>query len=126
MKKMLGILITAAGSFITYAMYSIGETGNLHCYRMIPFAGGALLVCLAVTSLCFWILENRALQVVLSFFASYIAYIGIVLIGSWITGDLAETMMWFPLMLLFGIPNTFPLTAGTIAGIALFTARKTD
>ena len=126
MKKILGILIIVVGAFITYGMFSIGETGDLHCHRMIPFVGGALLACAVVTALLFWILENRILQVVLSFFASYTAYITIVLVGSWITGDLAETMMWFPLMLFFGIPSTFPLTAGTITGIALFTARKTN
>jgi len=126
MKKILGILITAAGTSITYGMFSIAETGDLYCHKMIPFVGGALLTCVVVTTLCFWILKNRILRVLLSFFASYIAYFTIVLVGSWITGDLAETMMWFPLMLYFGIPNTFPVTAGTIVGIALWTARKTE
>ena len=126
MKRILGIVILAAGFHITYGLLSIGETGNLRCYSMIPMVGGAALICLVVTVLCFWFLENPILRVGLSLLASYVAYILVLLIGSTVTGDLAETMMWFPLMLFFGIPNMLPLTIGTIIGVAMFSRRKAD
>ena len=125
MKRLLGIVIAAAGVHITYGLFSIGETGNLRCYSMIPMVGGAALVCILVTAICFWILENPVLRVALSLIASYVAYILVVLIGSAVTGDIAETMMWFPLMLFFGIPNMLPLTVGTIIGVTMFSGRKT-
>ena len=126
MKKALGIVISATGALITYALFSIGETGNLRCYSMLPGIGGALLACIVVTAISFWILKNPIARVALSLFGSYGVYILILVIGSAITGDLAETMMWFPIILLFGIPNMLPLTVGTITGVAMFSGKKNN
>lgn len=112
------------GTFMTYAMYSCNETGDLSCYGLIPLVLVAIGVCSIVTAVSFRIVQNPVVRLGLSLGLSYVAYIGLIIVASLVTGDYAETMMWFPIILFFGIPSMFLLTAGGIAGIAILSINR--
>ncbi|MFW6146492.1 MAG: hypothetical protein ACOC7R_04075 [Planctomycetota bacterium] len=106
------------GAFGTYTLYC--ETGDLRCYGVIPVVLLALAASTLVTVAAFCLARHAAARVALAFALSYWAYILLIFGAALVGGDLAETLMWLPIMILFGIPFMFPLTAGVVVGVGLF------
>ena len=125
MKNLFNIALVVICAFISYAVYSIGESGNLRGYNLLPMIATAVITSALVTLFCFTFFKYKVFQYIMSIVLSYAAY-SVLLIGiASIRGILSDTLMWFPLILWYALFAMFPLTAGTVYGTsALLRSRK--
>ena len=119
----LNIVLVVSCAFISYAIYSIGETGDLRGYNLIPMIMVAAITSISITLLCCRIFKYSIFRYLMSLLLSYTAY-SLLLFGiAAISGNLSDMIMWFPIILWYGLFAMLPLTAGSIVGTAIFVKR---
>ena len=62
------------------------------------------------------LLPSEAHRLVLGTVGSYLLLLATLLVVSWLQGELAQTQMWLPIIILFGIPYLAPLVL--LSGLA--------
>lgn len=112
-----GLGLAALGSFITYALYSLGENQSLNSPDIAMLVGAMALVSLVVSlrNVCKIPVPGKSLRA--SVLYSYAAFAGLYFLASVIEGQLGEYVAWFLVIALFGAILTLPLIAGIWAGV---------
>ena len=104
----LGILCIIAAAVPPYFLYAKSEDGNTSNPALFFAMLIAALTSFAVFSITKKIPSFRA-QLIAGFGGSYLALLGLVFLAAAIHGETADTFMWTPIILLFGIPYMAPL-----------------
>ncbi len=120
MNKLFSIIVFFVGLFVTYALYSMSETGDLTNYSvLIPLAVAAFSSALISVYFHKKVSENSN-RFLYSLICSYLAYICLLVVVSIITGDFAEVIMWSLVIIMFGVPFMMPLTCMSWLAVYLF------
>jgi hypothetical protein len=103
-----GFLCIIAAAIPPYLHYARHKDGNLRNPGLFLAMLIASVTCFAVFSLTKK-LPSFMSQLIAGIIGSYIALIGLVFFRAAIIGEIAETIMWSPIIVLFGIPFMAPL-----------------
>lgn len=107
-------------------MYARSEDGDL----WNPGLFGMILVAAVTSFLLFVASRNLAFTARRGFFAgaiaSYVSFFVLITVGAALHGQLAETLMWTPVILLFGIPFMAPLVVMSWIGARLVFGPSSD
>lgn len=114
-KRILGLICVLAGTLPPYVMYARSEDGNLWNPSLFFMMITAAITSFGAFAVCRFVLDGTVKRLVAGTIVSYAAILIILLAAAGVTGDLAETMMWMPIILLFGIPFMAPLV--TMSGL---------
>jgi hypothetical protein len=107
---------------IFYASTQNDKSFDPKFYAQLLVAG---FISFGVFSILHFKIESRILSAVLGCFGSYAALIAVVFMVSFVLGEVDETMMWFPVMLLFGIPFFASVIAmAYLASLIAFAGRR--
>jgi hypothetical protein len=124
MKYILASVVVLVGAFATYTLYSLGDAGSLQTSNdLILVIVGACVIALVVSWLCRLLAAKTVKHFMLSVAFSYVFYIASVLVFSAVQGAFAETLMWAPVMLLFGISFMFPATLCAWLGVHIVSSK---
>ena len=104
----MGLLCIILATVPPYLLYTRHEDGNLRTHGLFRAMLIASVTCFAVFSLTKK-LPSFMSQLIAGIIGSYIALIGLVFFRAAIIGEIAETIMWSPIIVLFGIPFMAPL-----------------
>src|SRR6185436_16808782 len=108
LRLLLGLGCLALGCMASGSLYAAGEGGACSGDLM-------LLVVIAATissgwfGLCRVLLRSGVQSFVLGAFGSYVLMVLALLVLSWARGELAQTQMWLPIIILFGVPFMAPV-----------------
>ena len=123
-KTVLGLVCVVAGIILPYLMYAESGNGNIInpvLFIMMVIAGGISFLIFAI---CRWSFSSLLTQVLIGTTGCYTSFILLIVIVSAIRDELPETVMWMPIMLLFGIPYMAPLVGMTCLGSCLIIENK--
>lgn len=123
-KVIAGILCVPLAALPPHVMYAMSEDGNLWdivLFSMMLLAAVVSFVCFAVSRYLF---STKGKRVIAGIFASYTAMLVLLVVSAVITSDLSETMMWMPVILIFGIPFMAPLIGISFLGSTLIFGNK--
>lgn len=118
-KRIVGLICVLAGTLPPHVMYARSEDGNLWNLQLFAMMLAAATISFGTFAVCRLFLDGTVKRLAVGAIASYAAILMFLLVASRITGDLAETMMWMPVILLFGIPFMAPLVAMSGVGSVL-------
>ena len=119
----LGFLCIIAAAIPPYLHYVRHKDGNLRNPGLFLAMLIASVTCFAVFSLTKK-LPSFMPQLIAGIIGSYIALIGLVFFRAAIIGEIAETIMWSPIIVLFGIPFMAPLVGLSWLGSTLIFGMK--
>ena len=111
MKKItsiFGVMILLIGTLFPYSLYTLseGKGNSIELYLIIFIVAIISFVAFLISHV---ITSIKILQFIIGTTLSYF-FMGIaLLIATKITGDYDETIMWFPIIILFGVPYMAPL-----------------
>jgi len=98
------------GSIPPYVLYAEGKDGNLLNASLMLAMLFAASVSFLVFALCRYIFPTSLLlQQVIGWSGSYVSFLLLAILVSAMQGNLPETIMWLPIIVLFGIPFMAPL-----------------
>lgn len=115
-----------SGIFITYALYSISESGDLSNYPLLITLLPAAGLCFLISSFIFKRVENRFINFLVSLIFCYISNLVIIISLAILTSSFAETYMWHTIIIMFAIPFMFPLTLLTWVSVLLINMEHTE
>ncbi len=124
--RILGVLCVIAGTIPPYLMYAKSEDGNLRNPALFATILVAASISLAVFGVCRLLFTTALKRLFIGAIASYVALLLFLLVAARITGDLAETTMWMPIILLFGIPFMAPLVGMSWLGSILIFGKRNN
>jgi hypothetical protein len=104
----LGFLCIIAAAIPSYLLYAKHEDGNLRNPGLFLAMFIASVTSFAVFSITKK-LPSFTSQLIAGIMGSYLVFFGLVFAIAIITGATAETIMWSPIIVLFGIPFMAPL-----------------
>jgi hypothetical protein len=109
----------------SHLLYAKNEDGNL----LNPHVFLAMLIA-SVTSFLVFSLAKKIpfflVQIIVGIGVSYLAFLGVIFLIAAITDEMAETIMWMPIMILVGIPNMAPLVGLSWLGSTLIFGMKKE
>ena len=118
-RQLFGVVVVSMGAIPPHVMYATSKDGNI----WNPSIFGGLLVCSLISFACFAVIRKagggRSRQTILGTVASYSIFLLIVIVSSAVAGDIAETVMWLPILLAIGILYMAPLIAMSWIGCQL-------
>jgi hypothetical protein len=120
----LGFLCIIAAAIPSHLLYATHEDGNLRNPGLFLAMFIASVTSFAVFSLTKK-LPSFTSQLIAGILGSYLAFLGLVFLIAAITGDTAETIMWTPIIVLFGIPFMAPLVGlSWLSSVLIFGIKK--
>jgi hypothetical protein len=110
---LLGVPIVAGGIFLTYSVYRSGEprttTGwEYFLYSLVAAAIITFLISIVVHTFTHNFKKCLTTSLLLSYLADIVMAVGVAIYNKDV-----EFIMWFPIMIIFGIIYMFPLTFGS-------------
>ena len=119
MKRILGLLCVLAGTLPSHVMYARSEDGNLWNLQLFVMMLAAAITSFVAFAVCRLLVDGTVKRLVVGAIASYAAILALLLVAAGVTGDVAETLMWMPVIILFGIPFLAPLVGMSALGSVL-------
>ena len=115
-KRIIGVLCIIFAALPPHMMYAMSEDGNLwniHLFSMMLIAS---VLSFAVFIASRFLFVSKSKWIIAGIFFSYSSILALLITVSAITGDLSETIMWMPVILMFGIPYMAPLVGIALLG----------
>jgi hypothetical protein len=119
MKIIIGLLCVIVGTLPTHVMYAMSEDRNLCNPSLFAMMLLAAVISFTTFAACRILFSAKGKRLLIGVIASYAAMFILLVVATGITGDIAETMMWMPIILLFGIPYMTPLIGMSWLGSVL-------
>ena len=116
-KRVLGVLSLLISPVVPYAFYSHVGKARSEVDLFLNVVGAVAIVFLAF-ALARRLWRQTAWRILFGGMLSYAGLAILAAIGGAVHGQLAETLMWMPVILLFGIPVMTPLVI--LVGFATF------
>ena len=107
------------GTVPPHVMYAKSEDGNIWNVSLFAMMLAAAIASFVTFVACRIMLTTKGKRLFIGVIASYLVMLILLLVASGVTGDIAETMMWMPVILLFGIPYMAPLVGMSWLGSVL-------
>lgn len=126
MKMKKPSILILVGIFLTYALYSLSESGDLNNYPLLIILLPAAGMCFVISSFIFKKVENKLLNLLVSLVLCYISNLAIIFGLTILTSSFAETYMWHTIIIMFAIPYMFPLTLLTWVSVLLINRARTE
>ncbi len=126
MPKKKPAIIMLVGFFITYALYSISESGDLSSYPLLIILLPAAVMCFLISTFVFKKVENKFTNLLVSLVLCYVSNLVIIFALTILTSSFAETYMWHTIIIMFAIPFMFPLTLLTWVSVLLINKERTE
>ena len=123
-RKAMGLVCVIAAAVPPYVLYAKSEDGNMRNPGLFLAMLAAAVTSFVVASVTKRLPSFRA-QLIAGIGGSYLALLGLLFFVAAIQGKVAETLMWTPVILLFGLPFMAPLVGLAWLGSTLiFGLRK--
>ena len=120
----LGLALIIAAALPSHIFYTRMNHGNFKDPTLFMTMLAAAATSFAVFS-CSKLIPSYRAQLISGILGSYCAFLGLVFLWAAIKGDFAETYMWTPIIILFGIPFMAPMVAlSWLASTLVFGLRK--
>ena len=116
---MLGLLCVLGGTLPSYVIYAKSKDGNLWNPGLFEMMVVAAITSFLIFAVCRHLLSTAKKRLIAGVIGSYAAFLVVLTVGAGLHGQLAETLMWMPVILLFGIPFMAPLVGMSWLGTRL-------
>jgi hypothetical protein len=100
------VAMMLAGVAVTHFLYAMNEDGNLLNQRLFVFVLIAALISTFLFVVCRRVLSRSIHAALFGTALSYVAWLAILMTEP-------STLMWLPVIVLFGIPFTLPVLLGS-------------
>ena len=100
-------------------MYAKSEDGNIWNFSLFAMMLAAAIASFVAFVACRIMFGTKGKRLFIGVIASYLVMLILLVAASSVTGDIAETIMWMPIIFLFGIPYMAPLVGMSWLGSVL-------
>jgi hypothetical protein len=119
MRRTLGLLCVIAGTLPSHVLYATSKDGDLWNLQLFTTVLVAAITSFVVFAGCRLLPGGTANRLVVGAIASYAAILALLLVWVGVSGEMDETLMWMPVILLVGIPYLAPLVGMSALGSIL-------
>ena len=108
-----------AAALPPHYMYAMSEDGNIYNKKLLVMMLIAAVISFIAFSTTRYIFKSNIKRIIAGIIASYAAMLLILVVASSIAGEIAETLMWMPIILMFGAVYMAPLIGISLLGSVL-------
>ncbi len=124
LRILIGVMCSVIGTVPAYVFYSVTNPSSNDQSTLIIGMLVADLICLSMFIASRYMFKNIFAQAVSAMMGTYTLLTLAVIIRSVAQDELAETLMWLPIIMLFGFPAMFPLVVMTWIGTTIMFGKK--
>jgi hypothetical protein len=124
-KIISGLICIPLAAIPPHVMYAMSEDGNLWNNTLFSMMLLAAIASFVSFSASRYIFDSSKKRIVVGIIISYGAMLVLLIFFSYLKGDLPETIMWMPIIIIFGVLYMSPLLGlSFLASILIFGNNK--